>query len=149
MNIDVIKFKVNELVKFRDGIANREIDLKASLNNLRIAKKNINSILAEFPPDNKNGVIFLPKDIFETIRINSVNITTSFNWKKVSLEIIQNADDFLPTSELYSKAKIKYPIELANKEKAIRSFSAALQYLLAEKKIIRIIKDKKHLYGKK
>jgi uncharacterized coiled-coil DUF342 family protein len=147
MNKDVIKFKVSELVKLRDGLINREEELRNSLTNLATAKKNIINILSEFENGTKDGIIFLPKDIFEKINTNSKHISTNFNWKKIALEIIKNSDSFLTTSELYTKAKIKYPVELSDKAKAIRGFSAALQYLLKEGKIVKNIKGKKYLYG--
>jgi hypothetical protein len=148
MNKGLLKFKVKELVLLRDGINDRELELKSSLVNLAIAKKGINKILSEFPSSNKDGIIILPRDIFEKIKLNSNKLRIKFNWKKVALEIIRNGDSFISTADLYSKAKIKYPIELADKEKCIRGFSSALQYLLSEKKITRTMKNSKHLYGK-
>lgn len=148
MKSSYLKFNVSELVKYRDGINLRELEMKESLVELAVSKKEINKILSGIPnSDIKNGFVMLPKDLYEKVEMNSGCLKNNFNWKKVAMEVMQNAGGLVSTSDIYKKAKIKYPIELADKVKGIRGFSAALQYLLAKNKIIKIIKDKSHLYG--
>lgn len=147
MNSNLLKFRISELVKFRDGIVEREKSLRESLNALAFSKKKINDILSEFKSDQENGIVFLPKSELDAIRANSTPISSNFNWKKTTMDILENADGLISTSEIYVKAKIKYPIELIDKKKAIRGFSSVLQYLLSENKIDRVLDGKKHLYG--
>ena len=142
-----LKFKLRDLVKLRDGIQTRELELKKSLIQLDEAKKNINRILSEHKNGNNDVIIYMPKITFENIKIHSESVKNNFNWKKVSLETLKASAEDLTTQMLYEKAKIKYPLELSDKIKSIHGFSAALSYLKNEKKVIQIKNSNKYFYG--
>jgi len=141
-----IKFKLSELVSLRDSINSREEELKNSLNQLNQVKKTIKKILGDEKNSSKDVIIYLPKDSFENIKINSISLKSNFNWKKVVIEILKNSKDALTTLMIYEKAKIKYPLELSDKIKSIHGFSAALAYLRKDKKVEQIKNGKKFFY---
>ena len=141
-----LKFKLSELVALRDGINAREEELKKSFIQLIQVKKTVKRILDEQKNASKDVVIYLPKDSFENIKINSASVKSKFNWKKIVMEILKNSNEALTTQMIYEKGKIKYPLELADKNKSIHGFSAALAYLKKEKRVTQIKKDKKFCY---
>ena len=144
--MDDLKFKLSELVALRDSMNIRELELENSLKEIRISKKKIINILSEYK-GNKDFLIILSKDVFDNIKLQSKTSKRNFGWKKVALEIIKNSDSALTTYMIYEKAKIKYPIELADRAKGIHGFSAALSYLINEKKIEKQEIEKKIYYS--
>lgn len=140
-----LTFKLNELISLRDSINVREQELENSLTDLRIAKRKINGILSEHRGD-KNLVIILSNDVFNNIKSHRSSTKRNFSWKKVAIDVIKNSNSSLTTSMIYEKAKIKFPIELADRVKGIHGFSAALSYLIAEKKITKSENEKKTYY---
>jgi hypothetical protein len=123
-----IKFKLSELVLLRDDIANREKDLKASLELLAQSKRRLNDILKKVQGSG-NVPVILPKSTFDELSNHSKKVNANFNWKKIALNILKDSNDALTTVILYEKAKIKYPLELRDKVKSIHGFSSALSYL--------------------
>ncbi len=139
------KFKLSELVALRDNMNIRELELENSLKELRISKKKIVSILSEYK-GNKDFLIILSKDIFDNLKLHSASTKRNFGWKKVAMQIIKNSNSPLTTSMIYEKAKIQFPIELADRVKAIHGFSAAISYLINERKIEKQNDEKKAYY---
>lgn len=147
MSSNLLKFKISELIKLKDGIKERELEINEAMTQILVAKKTISQIIRDHSDENKDITVYLPKETFDKIKLNTQNDKNKFNWKKVALEILKISKEPLSTSMLYERAKIKYPLELADKFKAIRGFSAALYYLKAEGKIGQIKNNRKNFYG--
>lgn len=52
----------------------------------------------------------------------------------------------MTTFEIYNIARLKFPLELENRTRSKRCFSAALQYLYKDGKINKVIEDNKGYY---
>ena len=138
---------MSELIQLQDGLKLRELEISEAMEQILFAKTTINQIIKEHSDEKTNVTIYLPKGTFDDLKINSLILKNNFNWKKVALEILNISEEPLTTLMLYQKAKIKYPLELADRSKSVKGFSAALYYLKFEGKILQIRKDKKNFYG--
>ena len=144
MNEILSKYKMSDLVKILDVISVREDELNEAIAQTLLAKKNIKKILKEHTNEKTDITVYLPKETFYNINLGTKN---KFNWKKVTLEILHSSPEPLTTLHFYENAKLKYPFELINKEKAIKGFSAALHYLKYEGKIMLDKRKNKNYYG--
>lgn len=141
-----LKFHLSELVNLRDNITLREKELHSSILELNKVKKKIINFLNDHKNANKDVVIYLPHETFENIKTHSISIKTNFNWKGITLDILKKSDEEITTLMIYEKAKLIYPVELADRVKSVHGFSAALAYLKKEQKILQSKKDKKFFY---
>jgi virulence-associated protein VapD len=142
---DFIHFKVGELKSMKDSLENRLAEIKNYFEQIDNAVNTISKILEKHGVENNDTSIILPRKLFNQFAIS--NVKTKFNWKKIAFENLKIHDDFLTTEEIYERTKLVHPIELVNRRKSIQNFSAALNYLKSEGKIMQIKKNNKFLYG--
>lgn len=142
---DFVHYKVGELNSIKNGLLSRRDEIIKYYEEIDNAVDTITKILEKHGVDNDNASIILPRKLFNQFTIS--NVKSKFNWKKIAFENLKDHEDLLTTDEIYERAKLSYPIELVNRRKSIQNFSAALNYLKSEGKIIQIKKDNKFLYG--
>lgn len=142
---DFVHYKVGELSLMKKGLISRRDEIKIYFEQIDSAIDTITKILDKHGVDNNDASIILPRKLFNQFAIS--NVKTKFNWKKIAFENLKLHDDFLSTEEIYERTKLSYPIELVNRRKSIQNFSAALNYLKSEGKIIQIKKNNRFMYG--
>jgi hypothetical protein len=141
-------FKLSEIIKLLEGLASREKELSSALKKVASTRKHLHSIIKNYS-GHEDTLVILPTDFFKDLQPISENKKTQLNWKQICLDVISNYDGFLSTEDIYTRAKIKYSVELIDKRRSIRNFSSALHYLKKEFKVNRFRGGTKneYLYG--
>ena len=134
----LVKYKISELELMKSSLIKSRELLAENLLKIDSAIEFIeNSVKITF--SNSDTEIVVPENLLEINYENNTN--SAIKWKEETLELINFSSGFLSTNAIYLKLKTKYPLELSEKRKSIKTISSTLLALVNEMKIGRVTDD--------
>jgi len=91
----------------------------------------------------KNIEIVLPENLLSIDNING-NID-HIKWRDEILDVVGKSKNFLSAKEIYDKLRIKYPIQLKEERKSIKTISSALVFMVRDGRVGRMKSENKRL----